>query len=66
MLQITKCTFIEKTKIIGVKRFFKFMNDSVDLSKFPVITIDNLYVNNFSTLLYAYKFDPALRSPINK
>jgi hypothetical protein len=57
---IYKRSFVNDTQIIGVKRFFKFMNDKVDLSKYPIITLDNLYLNAWTKLLYSYKFDASL------
>ncbi len=59
--EIEKC-FIDKTKILGVKRYFKFMNDTVDLSKYPIVSIDNLYMNNFTTPIYKFAFDKSLNN----
>jgi hypothetical protein len=58
-------TFVENTKILGVKNFFKFMNDSVDLSKYPVYPIDMLYLNDFSTKKFSYQYDTKLRNRAN-
>jgi hypothetical protein len=59
--EIEKC-YIDKTRIMGVKRYFKFMNDTVDLSKYPIVSIDNLYLNNFTTPIYQFTFDKSLNN----
>ena len=63
-LEISK-SFIDKTKILGVKRYFKFMNDTVDLSKYPIVSIDNLYSNSFTKPIYKFSFDKSLNNRIN-
>jgi hypothetical protein len=44
---------IDSTKVVGVKRFFKIMNNEIDLKKYPIITVDNLYLNPFTVPVYS-------------
>lgn len=37
--------YMKDAKVIGVKRYFNLMSYNADLSKYPVITLDNLYLN---------------------
>jgi Permuted papain-like amidase enzyme, YaeF/YiiX, C92 family len=43
---------IEETRVLGVKRFFKISDTGIDLKKYPVITIDNLYLNSFTKPIF--------------
>jgi hypothetical protein len=45
-------TTIEDTKIIGVKRFFKISNEKIDLKKYPILPLDQLYLNDFTKRIF--------------
>jgi hypothetical protein len=47
---------VDSTRVLGVKRFFKIMNNEIDLKKYPILTLDNLYLINKAKKLYAGKF----------
>jgi Permuted papain-like amidase enzyme, YaeF/YiiX, C92 family len=43
---------VDSIQVIGVKRFFKIMNDEIDLKKYPIITLDHLYLNSYCTPIF--------------
>jgi Permuted papain-like amidase enzyme, YaeF/YiiX, C92 family len=43
---------IDSTKVLGVKRFFKIMNNEIDLKKYPIFTLDNIYLNKYCVPIY--------------
>jgi Permuted papain-like amidase enzyme, YaeF/YiiX, C92 family len=47
---------IDSTRVLGVKRFFKVMNNEIDLKKYPILTLDNLYLSTKAQKIYTAKF----------
>lgn len=50
-----KRSIIDDTHVLGVKRFFKLQDTGIDLKKYPILTLDNLYLNPFTKLVYENK-----------
>lgn len=48
--------YMEESKVIGVRRYFQLMNEQVDLRKYPIITLDNLYLHGNATKVYSAKY----------
>jgi hypothetical protein len=44
--------FMDSVKVIGVRRFLKLTDEKVDLKKYPLLTMDNLYLNGKATLIF--------------
>ncbi len=44
--------FMDSVKVIGVRRFLKLTDEKVDLKKYPLLTMDNMYLNGKATLIY--------------
>ncbi len=47
---------VDSTRVLGVKRFFKIMNNEIDLKKYPILTLDNLYLIPNAQKIYTAKF----------